>query len=119
MSLHFLLSHSMNIDLKLYINNITIIIEIVNDGDWVERFIQAVQCRPPIYNTKLPEHSDRNLVLCLWSEICEAMFPMWQNLSSSEKWLRGNEITKFQLILNILKITLLHIWYLYIIILHV
>jgi len=67
------------------------ILEFVNDGDWVERFIQAVQSRPPIYNTKLPEHSDRNLILRLWSEIFETMIPTWQAMTSSEKLLKGNE----------------------------
>lgn len=67
------------------------ILEFVNDGDWVERFIQAVQSRPPIYNTKLPEHSDRNLILRLWSEIFETMIPTWQAMTSSEKSLKGNE----------------------------
>jgi len=66
------------------------ILEFVNDGDWVERFIQAVQSRPPIYNTKLPEHSDRNLILRLWSEIFETMIPTWQAMTSSEKSLKGN-----------------------------
>lgn len=67
------------------------ILEFVNDGDWVERFILAVQCRPPIYNTKLPEHSDRNLILRLWSEVYETMIPTWPEMTSSEKTLKGNE----------------------------
>ncbi|VVC37928.1 Hypothetical protein CINCED_3A025032 [Cinara cedri] len=65
-----------------------IINQFVNDGDWVERFIQAVQSRLPIYNTKLPEHLDRNLILRLWSEIFKTMIPTWQEMTSSEKSLK-------------------------------
>lgn len=66
-----------------------------------------VQSKPPIYNTKLPEHSDRNLVMRLWNEVYVTMIPSWQEMTSSEKLLKGKKKQK-QITYNTLKTLLLY-----------
>jgi hypothetical protein len=67
-------------------------IEIENEEDWTERFIQVIQGKPAIYNKRLKEHSDRNITTRMWSEVCEAMIPSWHGLTSQEKTIKGEII---------------------------
>lgn len=61
------------------------------DDDWTERFILAVQERPPIFNKVLPEHGDRNMISRLWNEIGEKMVSTWQDMTSKEKSAKGKK----------------------------
>ncbi|XP_076757752.1 uncharacterized protein LOC143427468 isoform X1 [Xylocopa sonorina] len=62
------------------------------DDDWMEKFIQTIQSKPPIYNSDLPEHCDRNLNSRLWNEVCEAMISTWKDMTSSEKVIKVKEL---------------------------
>jgi hypothetical protein len=43
-------------------------IEIENDEDRTERFIQIIQGKPAIYSKRLKEHSGRNITTHIWSQ---------------------------------------------------
>lgn len=79
------------------------------DGDWTERFIQEIQKRPAIYNNRLPEHSDRQMITRLWHEICAAMVSSWEILSSVEKSKAGKKYKNFIILGNNLKLLYIHL----------
>ena len=51
----------------------------------IEKLIWEVERRPPWYNTKLKEYSDRNLKDKLWYKVFESVVTNWTVLPSEEK----------------------------------
>ena len=51
----------------------------------LEKLIWEVERRPPLYNKKLKEYSDRNLKDKLWYEIYESIVTNWSELPAEKK----------------------------------
>jgi hypothetical protein len=51
----------------------------------IEKLIWSVERRPPWYNKKLKEYSDRNLKDKLWYEVCESVVTNWSKIPAEEK----------------------------------
>ena len=51
----------------------------------IEKLIWEVERRPPWYNKKLKEYSDRNLKDKLWYEVCESVVTNWSELPAEQK----------------------------------
>jgi len=51
----------------------------------IEKLICEVERRPPLYNTTLKEHSDRNLKDKLWYEVCKSLVTNWSQLPAEQK----------------------------------
>jgi len=51
----------------------------------IEKLIWEVEKRPPWYDKKLEEYSDRNLKDKLWYEVCESVVTNWSKLPAEEK----------------------------------
>jgi len=51
----------------------------------IEKLIWEVERRPPWYNKKFKEYSDRNLKDKLWYEVCESVVTNWSELPAEEK----------------------------------
>jgi len=46
----------------------------------IEKLIWEVERRPPWYNKKLKEYSDRNLKDELWYKVCKSVVTNWSEL---------------------------------------
>lgn len=57
-----------------------------------EKLIIEVEMRPALYNTAVPEYSDRNLKLKLWEEVCKELIPTWNELDGKEKTINGKNL---------------------------
>ena len=55
-----------------------------------EKFILEVEKRPPLFDKKLAEYSDKNTKDKLWSEVCEAMQDDWDQMEEEDKRKTGN-----------------------------
>jgi hypothetical protein len=64
----------------------------------IEKLIWEVERRPPLYNKKLKEYSDRNLKDKLWQEICESVITNWSELTAEQKSKKGMLIFVFVLL---------------------
>ena len=64
----------------------------------IEKLICEVERRPPLYNKKLKEYSDRNLKDKLWCEICKSVVPNWNELPAEQKSEKGMLIFLFILL---------------------
>jgi hypothetical protein len=64
----------------------------------IEKLIWKVEKRPPWYNKKLKEYSDRNLKDKLWYEVCESVVTNWSELSGEQKSEKGTFIFLFMLL---------------------
>jgi hypothetical protein len=51
----------------------------------IEKLIWEVERRPPWYNKKLKEYSDKNLKDKLWYEVCESFVTNWSELPAEQK----------------------------------
>jgi hypothetical protein len=51
----------------------------------IERLILEVERRPPLYNKKLKEYSDRNLNDKLWYGVYESVITNWSELPAEQK----------------------------------
>lgn len=51
----------------------------------IEKFIELVEARPPLYNKKLKQYSDTNCKKKLWEEICLEILPYWSDLNIENK----------------------------------
>jgi hypothetical protein len=51
----------------------------------IEKLILEVERRPPLYNKKLKEYSDRNLKDKLWYEVYESVVTKWSELPAAQK----------------------------------
>ena len=51
----------------------------------VEKLILEVERRPPLYNKKLKEYSERNLKDKLWCEVYESVDTNWSELPAEQK----------------------------------
>jgi hypothetical protein len=51
----------------------------------VEKFICEVEARPPLYNVKCKEYSNREVKATCWAEIGELVYEDWSTVSSSIK----------------------------------
>ena len=51
----------------------------------IEKLILEVERRPPLYNKKLKEYSDRNLKDKLWYEVYESVVTNWSELAAEQK----------------------------------
>jgi hypothetical protein len=51
----------------------------------MENLILEVERRPPLYNKKLKECSDRNLKDKLWYEVYESVVTNWSELPAEQK----------------------------------
>ncbi|KAK9685846.1 Alcohol dehydrogenase transcription factor Myb/SANT-like [Popillia japonica] len=57
-----------------------------------EKFINAVENRPALYNLKLKDYSNRDLKLKLWEEVALIMYSNWQELPVENKNIIGREL---------------------------
>jgi hypothetical protein len=57
-------------------------ISIVED---IEKLILELETRPPLYNKKLKEYSDRNLKDKLWYKVYESVVTNWSELPAEQK----------------------------------
>jgi hypothetical protein len=73
----------------------------------IEKLILEVERRPPLYNKKLKEHSDRNLKDKLWYEVCKSVVTKWSELPAEQKSEKGVLIFLFVL-LGIMLIMILY-----------
>ena len=64
----------------------------------IEKLIREVERRPPWYNKKLKEYSDRNLKDKLWYEVCESFVTNWIVLPAEQKLEKGMLIFLFILL---------------------
>jgi len=64
----------------------------------VEKLILEVKRRPPLYNKKLKEYSDRNLKDKLWYEVYESVDTNWSELAAEQKSEKGMLIFLFVLL---------------------
>jgi hypothetical protein len=51
----------------------------------IEKLIWEVERRPPLYNKKLKEYSDRNLKDKLWYEVCKSLVTNWSEFPAEQK----------------------------------
>jgi len=51
----------------------------------IEKLILEVERRPPLYNKKLKEYSDRNLKDKLWYDVYESVDTNWSELPAEQK----------------------------------
>jgi hypothetical protein len=51
----------------------------------IEKLIWEVERRPPWYNKKLKDYSDRNLKDKLWYEVCKSVVTNWSELPAEQK----------------------------------
>ena len=63
-----------------------------------EKLICEVETRPPLYNKKLKEHSDRNLKDKLWCKVCKSVVANWSELPAEQKSETGMLIFLFILL---------------------
>lgn len=54
-----------------------------------DAFISEVEKRPPLYNVKMKEYSDKMLKKKLWLEIFEKFVQNWPELGTAEKEAKG------------------------------
>jgi hypothetical protein len=66
-------------------------------GD-IEKLMMEVERRPPLYNKKLKEYSDRNLKDKLWYEVCKSAVTNWSELPAEQKSEKGKLIFLFILL---------------------
>jgi hypothetical protein len=64
----------------------------------IEKLIWEVERRPPWYNKKLKEYSDRNPKDKLCYEVCESVVTNWSKLLAEEKSEKGTLIFLFILL---------------------
>jgi hypothetical protein len=64
----------------------------------IKKLIWEVERRPPWYNKKLKEYSDRNLKDKLCYEVCESVVTNWSKLPAEEKSEKGMLIFLFILL---------------------
>jgi hypothetical protein len=57
--------------------------------EYIEKLILEVERRPPLYNKKLKEYSNRNLKDKLWYEIYESVVTNWSELPAEQKSEKG------------------------------
>ena len=50
-----------------------------------EKLIVEVERRPALYNTHLPEYSNKHVKEKLWTEVCEAIVPNWGQVDRDGK----------------------------------
>ncbi|XP_054282081.1 transcription factor Adf-1-like [Macrosteles quadrilineatus] len=62
--------------------------------DKVDKLIDEVEARPPLYKKSLKEYSDIILKKKLWEEVCEAVVDNWGTLQTKEKANEGTNIKK-------------------------
>jgi hypothetical protein len=55
----------------------------------VEKFICEIEKIPPLYNTTLKDYSNRQLKARCWTEICEEMYPEWDEMADQVKNEKG------------------------------
>jgi hypothetical protein len=72
-----------------------------------KELILEVERRPPLYNKKLKEYSDRNLKDKLWYEIYESVVTNWRELPAEQKSEKGMLIFLF-ILLGIMLIMLIY-----------
>lgn len=65
----------------------------------VEKFILAVEKRPPLYDVQSTKYSNKQIKAQCWAEVGEEMYAEWHDLLPAEKDLKG-EFPLFILILN-------------------
>jgi hypothetical protein len=58
----------------------------------IEKLIIEVEKRPALYNTHLPEYSDKHVKEKLWTEVCEAIVPNWGQVDKDGKIKRGKSV---------------------------
>ena len=56
-----------------------------------ELLITEVEKRPPLYDFKLKEYSDKNIKERLWNEVCETVVSDWDTLSPEDKKEKGKK----------------------------
>jgi hypothetical protein len=64
----------------------------------IGKSICKVERRPPLYNKKLKEYSDRNLKDKLWYEVCKSVVANWSELPAEQKSEKGTLIFLFILL---------------------
>jgi hypothetical protein len=57
--------------------------------------------RPALYNTHLPEYSDKHVKEKLWTEVCEGIVPNWGQVDKDGKIKRGKSIVYSYLLFEI------------------
>jgi len=73
----------------------------------IEKLILEVERRPPLYNKKLKECSDRNLKDKLWYEVYESVITNCSELAAEQKSEKGMLIFLF-ILLGIMLIMLIY-----------
>jgi hypothetical protein len=64
----------------------------------IEKLILGVERRPPLYNTKLKEYSNRNMKDKLWYEVYKSIVTNWSELPAEQKSEKGKLIFLFILL---------------------
>jgi hypothetical protein len=57
-----------------------------------EKVIIEVGKRPALYNTHLPEYSDKHVKEKLWTGVCEVIVPNWVKVDKDGKIKRGKSV---------------------------
>lgn len=63
--------------------------EVLLNEDSIDKLIDEIEKRPPLYLKSLKEYADANLKKKLWEEVCVTMVDNWHDLSPEEKKTHG------------------------------